>query len=212
MNKNKYWSLKKSIFLFILALLFVLGVYKITSVHQVQMQVADKVLRFHVLANSNRSEDQELKLAVRDCVGTYVREELAPADSLEESCQLLNQHLADIEACAMEVIREQGYDYTVTASLETCFFPEKTYGRAVFPPGNYKALRVVIGEGSGRNWWCVLYPNLCFSGNLYQVDETSGAEELQKVLAPEEYKMIMENKEYQISFRLQELWEKRKGM
>ncbi len=204
---NKKWSIKRSLLFFAAAVVFAIGVGRITTMCHMQMQVADKVLRFHVLANSNSEEDQELKLAVRDQVGTYVGAKLSNSDNLSESCLILENHLNEIEACAKKVILEKGYDYDVSARLETCFFPEKAYGNAVFPAGNYQALRVVIGEGKGKNWWCVLYPNLCFSGNLYQVSE-DGTEKLQKVLAPEEYKLIMENKNYQISFRFQEFFDR----
>lgn len=214
MQKNireTQWPLKRSIFLLVLALLFTVGTCRIIELHQLQQQVAGKVLRFHVLANSNSAVDQELKLAVRDQVGAYIGEQIATAQSIDESRQIVSLHLDEIQSCAEEVIKKQGFDYSVNVSLADSFFPEKTYGSAVFPPGEYQALRVVIGEGQGRNWWCVLYPNLCFSGHLYQVDEASESEELQKVLAPEEYKLIMEEKNYQISFRFLELLEKRSG-
>lgn len=203
----KTWNLKKSIFLLCVAVLFTVSISRMISLHQMQQQVADKVIRFHVLANSDSAKDQELKLAVRDQIGTYVGHQLEGVSDIEESRIIIENHLDEIEDCAAEVIKEQGYNYTVSASLETCRFPLKSYGNAVFPPGEYQALRVVIGEGQGKNWWCVLYPNLCFSGSLYKVDEESSTQELQKVLTPEEYKMIMENKEYEMSFRFQTMLE-----
>ena len=204
-NKNN--NLKKSIILLCLAVAFSLLVTHFISLHQMQQQVADKVIRFHVLANSDSSDDQELKLAVRDQVGVYVGEQLEDVTTLEEGREVIAQHLEEIEDCASQVIKEQGYDYAVSASLENCYFPIKAYGDAIFPPGEYQALRVVIGEGEGKNWWCVLYPNLCFSGSLYQIDEEISTEELQKVLSPQEYKMIMESKEYEVGFRFQEIFQ-----
>ena len=204
--KKGPWTLKKSMLFLCLAVIFALCVSHLVALHQMQKQVAEKVIRFHVLANSDSSSDQELKLQVRDRVGTYVGAWLETVDSQEEGRQVIQSHLADIEDLARTVIQEQGYDYTVSASLENCYFPIKAYGKAIFPPGEYQALRIVIGQGEGKNWWCVLYPNLCFSGSLYQIDETASTEELQKVLTPEEYKMIMENKEYEISFRLYEVF------
>lgn len=199
------WSIKRCILFFILAALFAITVSRMVSLHQMQQQVADKVIRFHVLANSDSSQDQELKLAVRDRVGTYLGEQLASAEDVADGKAIITAHLEEIEACAAEEIARWGYDYPVTASLETCYFPIKAYGKAVFPPGNYQALRVVIGEGEGKNWWCVLYPNLCFSGSLYQIDEDASTQKLQTVLSPEEYKLIMENKEYEIGFRIREM-------
>lgn len=205
-NKNKTWTMKKCILFFAIAVLFALTASRIVHFHQLQQQVADKVIRFHVLANSDSSKDQALKLAVRDCVGTYLGEQLKEAQTLADGKAILAANLEEVEAQAAKEIARWGYDYPVTASLETCYFPLKAYGNAVFPPGNYQALRVVIGEGEGKNWWCVLYPNLCFSGNLYRIDENASTEKLKTMLSPEEYKLIMENKEYEIGFRIQEVF------
>ncbi len=166
-----------------------------------QQSISDKILRFHVLANSDSSEDQELKLKVRDEVGIYLSGRLADASSLEDCEEIARENLPEIEQIASEVIEEEGYDYAVTASLENCLFPEKTYGSYTFPSGNYEALRVVIGEGEGQNWWCVLYPNLCFSGSMYAVDEASG-EKLSVELTDEEYAAILENGDYEVSFKI----------
>lgn len=205
-NKIQTWTMKKCILFFVIAALFAITASRMAHFHQLQQQVADKVIRFHVLANSDSSKDQALKLAVRDCVGTYLGEQLKDAETLADGKAILAANLEEVEAYAAEEIARWGYDYPVSASLETCYFPIKAYGEAVFPPGNYQALRVVIGEGEGKNWWCVLYPNLCFSGNLYHIDEDASTEKLKTMLSPEEYKMIMENKEYEIGFRIQEVF------
>ncbi|MCC8080801.1 MAG: stage II sporulation protein R [Lachnospiraceae bacterium] len=168
---------------------------------ELQQGISDKILRFHVLANSDSSEDQTLKLKVRDEVGSYLSVMLSDAASMEESEEIALENLDEIEQIASEVIREEGYDYDVTVSLENCRFPEKTYGIYTFPSGNYEALRVVIGDGEGQNWWCVLYPNLCFSGSMYAVDEVSG-EKLSVELTDEEYAAILENGDYEVSFKI----------
>lgn len=201
----KKWSVKKCILFVIIAIVFAVMVGQITYLHQLQQQVADKVIRFHVLANSDSSADQELKLAVRDCVGTYLGEQLEGVKDVETGKNRILSYLDEIEDCASDEIAKRGYDYPVSASLETCHFPIKAYGKAVFPPGNYQALRIVIGEGEGKNWWCVLYPNLCFSGSLYSIDEDASTEKLKAVLSPEEYKMLMENKEYEVRFKFYEM-------
>lgn len=138
-----------------------------------QRNMAQKVLRFHVLANSDSREDQALKLKVRDQVGTLMAEKLKDADSLEESERIVKANLNLIENCAADVISAEGYAYPVSAALENCTFPEKTYGTYTFPGGVYEALRVVIGSGEGHNWWCVMYPNLCFANSMYEVDAGS---------------------------------------
>ena len=126
-----------------------------------QRNMAQKVLRFHVLANSDSREDQALKLKVRDQVGTLMAEKLKDADSLEESERIVKANLNLIENCAADVISAEGYAYPVSAALENCTFPEKTYGTYTFPGGVYEALRVVIRTGERHNWWCVKYQKLC---------------------------------------------------
>lgn len=166
-----------------------------------QRNMAQKVLRFHVLANSDSREDQALKLKVRDQVGTLMAEKLKDADSLEESERIVKANLNLIENCAADVISAEGYAYPVSAALENCTFPEKTYGTYTFPGGVYEALRVVIGSGEGHNWWCVMYPNLCFSGSMYQVDEQSG-EKLQAELTNEEYAAVLQSGDYKVRFKI----------
>ncbi|MCC8029005.1 MAG: stage II sporulation protein R [Lachnospiraceae bacterium] len=173
----------------------------IIQARSLQRGISDKILRFHVLANSDSSADQALKLKVRDEVGAYLSAQLNAAESLQESETIVLENLTEIEQAASELIQEEGYDYAVAASLETCLFPEKTYGIYTFPAGNYEALRVVIGDGAGQNWWCVLYPNLCFAGSMYAVDETSG-EELSAELTNEEYAAILGNGDYEVSFKI----------
>ena len=166
-----------------------------------QQSMAQKVLRFHVLANSDNTEDQELKLKVRDRVGTMMADKLKDTKTLEESTQVVEQNLGVIEDCAAAVIAEEGYRYPVSAALENCMFPEKTYGAYTFPGGEYEALRVVIGSGEGHNWWCVMYPNLCFANSMYEVDDTSG-EKLQEVLDPTEYAAVLENGNFKVRFKM----------
>ena len=146
-------------------------------------------------------EDQALKLKVRDQVGTLMAEKLKDADSLKDSEQIVKANLNVIEDCAAKVISAEGYDYSVSAALENCMFPEKTYGAYTFPGGDYEALRVVIGSGEGHNWWCVMYPNLCFANSMYEVDDSTG-EKLREVLDPQEYASVLRQGNYQVCFKL----------
>lgn len=142
---------------------------------RVQGQIAGKVLRFHVLANSDTVEDQNLKLAVRDAVGSQMAELLSDVQDRAACEQVVEAHLPEITETAQAVVREAGYGYEVHAAIEETDFPSKTYGKFTFPAGKYEALRVVIGEGAGHNWWCVMYPNMCFEGSMYEVvDESAG--------------------------------------
>ena len=120
---------------------------------RIQEQIAGKVLRFHVLANSDTAEDQNLKLAVRDAVGSRMAELLSDVPDREACEQVVEAHLPEIAETAQAVVREAGYEYEVHAAIEETEFPSKTYGKFTFPAGKYEALRVVIGEGEGHNWW-----------------------------------------------------------
>lgn len=187
-----------AVFISAFACIVLMGVIR---TEQIQQNMAKKVLRFHVLANSDEQEDQELKLKVRDAVGTLMSEKLVTSGSLEDSRKIVQENLTEIEQTAEETIRQEGYNYPVQASLAECSFPEKTYGEFTFPAGEYEALRVVIGEGEGHNWWCVMYPNLCFSGSMYEVDEQSG-ETLREVLTEEEYAAVLEEGNYKVKFKI----------
>lgn len=168
---------------------------------QIQMGLAEKVLRFHVLANSDSARDQQLKLRVRDAVGAMLAEKLRDANSLAESRAVVEDNLDEVERTAEDTVQKYGYDYPVSARLAVCAFPEKTYGGCTFPAGDYEALNVVIGAGGGHNWWCVMYPNLCFSGSMYAVDEQSG-EALREVLTEEECEAVFRERDYRIRFKI----------
>ena len=116
------------------------------------------------------------------------------------------ENLSAIEEQAEKVISEEGYTYTVSARLANTDFPEKTYGPYTFQAGNYEALEVTIGNGEGHNWWCVMYPNLCFFNSTYEVVDEEAEKSLERVLTPEEYKSLMEDKNYQVKFAIADLW------
>ena len=148
---------------------------------RLQQSIAGKVLRFHVLANSDEEYDQELKLKVRDAVGAQMAELLAEADNRAECERIVQGALDEIDGTAQRVIKEAGYDYTTKTFLRDVQFPVKTYGSYTFPAGEYEALEVVIGEGEGHNWWCVMYPNMCFAGSIYEVVDEDAKEALKEV-------------------------------
>lgn len=191
----------------ILAGSIVLGFYLWNVVfgnHLLQPSIASKVLRFHVLANSDSVEDQSVKEKVRDAVGTYLQPFLEDAGSLEESKEIIKEHLKEVVEISEETLRFHGYEYPVTAAIEECEFPEKTYGDYTFPKGKYEALRIVIGEGKGQNWWCVLYPNMCFKGTVYEVVEEDAKEELREVLNPFEYAEVFDSGKVELRFKFLE--------
>lgn len=138
---------------------------------QEQRELADSVIRFHVIANSDTQEDQSLKLAVRDRVLDQAEKLYPEGATMEEAQAALEGHLNTLAAAGREVVEEQGYDYPVAATLEDCWFPTKEYEGFALPAGNYTALRVVIGEGKGQNWWCVAFPPLCLGAASETVDQ-----------------------------------------
>lgn len=126
-----------------------------------QSQLAGSVIRFHVIANSDSREDQALKLAVRDQVLKQAEMIYPENATLEEAGQALERELPTLAAAGQQVVDAWGHQETVTAQMERCWFPTKEYDGFALPAGYYNALRVVIGEGAGQNWWCVAFPPLC---------------------------------------------------
>ncbi len=130
-----------------------------------QAQLADRVVRLHVLANSDGEEDQALKLLVRDRVLARATELLTQAKDREEAEALLRRELPELERLAVRELAANGCDDPVTAELTDTEFPTREYDGFTLPAGQYLALRVVIGQGEGRNWWCVVFPPLCTSAS-----------------------------------------------
>lgn len=177
--------------------------------YYVQHQLSEKVLRFHVLANSDSRVDQTLKLSVRDAVGGYLQEEMKQMTEKEDCETYINACLAGIKELAEETVKENGFAYPVQAELTECYFPVKTYGDYTFPAGSYDALKITIGAGEGQNWWCVLYPNMCFENSMYEVVEESAGKELRRVLDEEEYQAVLHSGDYEVRLWFLELFDKR---
>lgn len=201
---KKYFNKKKMVWYILVSvnvvMLTVLGM-QYTRQCRLQQGIAGKVLRFHVLANSDSDSDQQLKLKVRDTVGAQMAEVLADAESLADCERLVTENMEEIRQTAEEVIAQQGYDYTVDAFLQEVSFPVKTYGDYTFPAGEYEALELVIGAGEGHNWWCVMYPNMCFSGTVYEVVDEDAKRELRRVLSEDEYEEILASGDYEVQFK-----------
>lgn len=154
-------------------------------------EISSKLIRFHVIANSDSEEDQTLKLKVRDKVLEYIQPLLKDSKDIEESREILKREDAKIIQIANNVIIDNGYDYCVESTLDKEYFPVKTYGNITLPQGEYEAYRIIIGTGEGQNWWCVMFPPICF------VDITKGdiayeetEEEMKRVLDDDEYNMV----------------------
>lgn len=184
----------------ILISLVVTGIVVNAKQSLMQQDLAEEVFRFHVLANSDSEEDQALKMQVKEAVIAYMKEEIPESDSVETTKEWARNHLDAIVNLAKAVIQEEGYDYPVIAEVTTCDFPEKTYGDITFPSGRYEALRIEIGEANGQNWWCVLYPNLCFIDAVHAVVPEEGKKDLKKVLQEDTYEMVTATSRFKIGW------------
>lgn len=200
--------LRIGILLWIAVVLFLAREETTADNDAMQAQIAQKILRFHVIANSDSKEDQRVKLLVRDAVGNLMEERLLGAKNLEESRKIVAKNLDEITQTATDTLADAGYAYGANASLEVTEFPEKTYGSYTFPAGKYEALCVVLGKGEGHNWWCVLYPNLCFRGSVYEIIDEDAKEELKEVLDAEEYESIFRSGRVQPRLKFLEFFRK----
>ncbi len=179
---------KYFVLLFVLILFLVLSAY--SYVNAVSKDLCNNVFRLHVIANSDSKEDQDLKYKVRDSLIEYMKTLTSDISTKDEAILIAQNHIEDFKDLAKKVINENGYNYDVNIEIGNFSFPTKTYGDISFPSGFYDALKVVIGDGLGKNWWCVMFPPLCF------VDVTSGTvpneskENLEENLSEEEYNLI----------------------
>lgn len=152
----KWWE----VFLLVTAALAVLWGARLSLQQQ---EMAQKMVRLHVIANSDAPGDQALKLMVRDAVLAQASDWLEGVDDVNQAEQTLAEHLPELARTGAEVVAAQGYSYPVDVKLETTHFPTKYYDNFALPAGDYRALRVIIGDGAGENWWCVVFPTLCVS-------------------------------------------------
>ena len=172
--------------------------------------VKDEIIRFHVLANSDSKEDQELKLKVRDEVIKYLEPLLKNSKSIDESREILNKNNSKVINIANKVIKDNGYSYTVKTELKKENFPEKVYGNIILPQGEYEAYRILIEKAKGQNWWCVMFPPLCF------VDVTKGEvayeeteKRMEEALKNDGKKVVLEEgkDEVKMKFKVVEIFE-----
>ena len=177
-----------------------------------EKSISDSVIRLHVIANSDSEEDQQLKLAVRDGIieesGSHFAKERNISSAREEI--LLN--LESIRETAERIIREKGYGYDVSVELGKSEFPTKAYGGVTLPAGTYEALKVIIGEGDGKNWWCVLFPPLCFVDAATAQIPDESKDILKNTLTADEYAMITDSGEFsvEVRFKVYEMWQSSK--
>lgn len=174
----------------------------------VSADIADSVFRFHIVANSDSDEDQNLKLVVRDNILNYMEEIASDVSTKDEAISIINAHLDDFYNIAIKTIQDAGYNYDVKLTVGEFDFPTKEYGDISLPAGIYDALKIEIGEAKGHNWWCVMFPTLCFvdvsSGSL----DDNSKEVLESNLTDEEFSLVSEdNFAVNFKFKIVEFFE-----
>ena len=188
-KKEKWYWLSAVVLGVLLSLLFAAH-WTVGYADMIQKGIGAKVVRFHVLANSDSEEDQALKLAVRDCVLQEYGKLLEVCTSKQETLAALAQAQQEICETAEKEVLAQGYAYPVRVSLVREEFPFKKYEDLIFPAGVYDALRIEIGEAKGQNWWCVLYPQMCFVDAAWGYTTQESHLRLQNTLTEEEFLVV----------------------
>lgn len=188
--------LKYKIGFFILTFLFIFGLLMniYIDTDRKLADVPDKIIRLHVVANSDSPEDQQLKLQVRDKVIGRMSGRFEGLKDIAEVKGVIEGSLGEIETIARETIEENGKLYNVNAAFARTDFPTKTYGNLTLPAGTYQALNIVIGEGKGKNWWCVMFPPLCFIDIAHGVVPEKTMNELKESLTDEEYRLLLSSR------------------
>ncbi len=167
--------------------IFALGIVTDYST-KVTTHISNSVFRFHILANSDLEADQNLKIMVRDDILEYLSPILSNAKSQNEAKNIVSNNIKNIQDLAKKSVKKHGYNYNVSVFTGNYKFPQKQYDNITLPKGNYNALRIVIGNGEGHNWWCVLYPQLCFVGSSN--GNMPNKSKLKTTLTEDEYNMI----------------------
>ena len=183
---------------------FLLAVSLVCSAGKTSHAISEGVIRLHIRANSNTPEDQELKLKVRDRILKEAEKMAQDTHSTEEAEEVIVKNLAFLEDTAQDEIQKNGYNYSIDADFGKSKFPLKTYGDLTLPAGTYKALTIDIGEGKGENWWCVMFPPLCFTKEAFAKTDPVSDEILAENLGSDNYDML-KNENIQIKFKIYEI-------
>ena len=207
--KNILLNSKIKRYILIILLLFIYCmICAFSYVNAVSNNIQNSVFRLHVIANSDSTEDQNLKYIVRDKVLEYINTISDSSSSKEDVIALANKNINEIQKIAQDTIQENGYNYSVNLSVGNFAFPTKSYGDITFPAGFYDALKIEIGRAEGQNWWCVMFPPLCF------VDVTSGIvpeeskKNIKENLSEEEYKLLSDTSDdINFKFKIVEMFQ-----
>lgn len=197
--------MKNKKFKHIVLLIFLLSLYVFIAAQSyvvaISADLSNAVFRLHVIANSDTNEDQELKLKVRDSLLNYMNRICSSCTTKEEAISIAIQNKDEFQKIAEQTILENGYNYPVKININNFYFPTKNYGDISLPAGMYDALRVEIGEAKGKNWWCVMFPSLCFVDISSGIVDEKAKGELEGELQEESYSVISETKKPDIKFK-----------
>lgn len=208
---NLFKNSKIKMFIILTFLLFIYTtICAVSYAQNISTDIANSVFRLHVIANSDSQEDQNLKYKVRDNLLSYMNKICKNAQSKSEAIEIAKKHENDFKNIALETIKNEGYSYDVKINIGNFEFPTKHYGDISLPAGYYDALRVEIGEAKGQNWWCVMFPPLCFVDVSSGVVPEDSKEMLENNLSEEEFALVSDksNAEIQFKFKLLELFNK----
>lgn len=186
----------KKYFPFVFCLILFVSLFWCARIERQGRELSEKIIRLHITADSDEAEAQKLKLMVRDAVLAELTPLTERCADAESAGAVIQSQLAQVEQTAAALLRENGCSLPVSASLETESFGERSYDGFTLPAGDYRALRITIGSGSGKNWWCVVFPPLCMSAAVEQEDLS--------VFSPEEARLITDEG-YVIKFKVLEL-------
>lgn len=199
--------IKKPIFITITAFVFFLIFSAYSYASSISSDLSKSVFRLHVIANSDSDEDQSLKLQVRDKLLDYMNSITANVRSKDDAIKIAQDHQKDFQIIAEQTILDKGYSYPVTVEIDNYEFPTKHYGDITLPSGYYDALRVKIGDACGHNWWCVMFPPLCFVDVTSGIVPDSSKEQLKENMSSEDYSIISnDNSVTEFKFKIVELF------
>ncbi len=162
--------------------------------------LSESAIRFHILANSDSKKDQQLKMLVKDNVVDFIYKKTASFKDINETKKFIISNDKTIQTIALDTINSAGYDYNVTSYFGKSSFPDKTYGDIIFPKGTYTSYTLTIGNGKGHNWWCVLYPPLCFVDSATALVPDASREQLKDSLSDTQYHTIIKFKFKYLTF------------
>jgi stage II sporulation protein R len=173
----------------------------------ISSNLSDNFFRLHIIANSNSTEDQSLKLLVRDNIIEYLKSQNYSDYTKNEVVSFVSQNLEEYKKIAETTIQNAGFDYPVSISISNTYFPTKTYGNISLPAGFYDALKIEIGNATGQNWWCSLFPPLCFVDISSGIIDEDSKNNLKENLSKEEFAIITQNNQpIKLKFKIIEIF------